>query len=133
MMNPTDQQLWQTLLWATSDDDGEPLENNYGFDSVDPDDAAVLNAAYWQWRDAADAVMIRHGFGELSLEDLLGADRVEHCYALVRDGHGVGMTDRWHRGPEWDCCRELNALASAQGPIGAYVGDGGRIYCSWSE
>jgi len=131
-MNRTDQQLWQTLLWATYDDNGEPLDKNYDFDSVDPDNAAALNAAYWQWRDAADAVMIRHGIGVHRLEYLLGADRVEHCYVLARDGHGVAMTDHWLYGAEWNCCQELDSLASAQGPIGAYVGDDSRIYCSWS-
>jgi hypothetical protein len=91
----------------------------------------ALSDQFYAWCDLAGDCLIEHGLGELSLEDLLG-DRVEHCYVLVRDGHGVSMTDRWMPGPEYNCCETMQELARAQGPIGAYVGDDDRIYLSWS-
>ena len=93
------------------------------------EDMEALSAQHYAWRDSADDVLIAHGFSELYLEDLLGADRVEHTYVLARDGHGVSMADRWlSDSPEYACCAELERLAVAQGEIGAYVGDDGRIY-----
>lgn len=135
-MNTTDSALWGTLLWATTDPDtdGEYLDASYDLSDVDLGDAARLNKQFWQWRDSADDLLIHYGFGDKHLEDLLGVDRVEHCYALVRDGHGVNMTDRWQPDTEeWRVCRDIQHLAALQGPIGAYPDDGGRIYCTWGH
>ncbi len=123
-----DAALWETILWASIDSDGEPLERNHDLTAAWREDMEALSQQFYSWSDAADAVLIEHGLGELALEDLLGADRVEHCYVLVRDGHGVGMADRWQDGPERNCCEAIEALARQQGEIGAYVGDDGRIY-----
>lgn len=124
-----DAALWETILWATSGDNGEPLERDHDMSAAWREDMQALSEQFYSWRDSADGVMIAHGFGEFCLEDLLGADRVEHTYVLARDGHGVSMADRWlSDSPEAACCLELERLAEAQGEIGAYVGDGGRIY-----
>ena len=124
-----DAALWETILWATTDWDGEPLDANHDLSAAWREDMQQLSEQFYSWKDSADGVMIAHGFGDLCLEELLGPNRVEHCYALVRDEHGVGMTDRWlSDSPEYACCLELERLAVEQGPIGAYVGDGGRIY-----
>jgi hypothetical protein len=126
-----DAALWETILWATSDDNGEPLERNHDMSAAFREDMQTLSDQFYSWSDQADGVMIAHGFGELCLADLLGDDRVEHCYVLARDGHGVSMADRWRSdSPEAACCLELERLAQAQGEIGAYVGDDGRIYLS---
>lgn len=128
-----DAALWETILWATTDDNGDPLDSNHDQTAAWREDMEALSEQFYRWRDLADDVLIAHGFGELSLEDLIGSDRVEHTYVLVRDGHGVGMADRWQSdSPEAACCKELERIASAQGAIGAYVGDDGRIYLSWS-
>ena len=124
-----DAALWETILWASTDDSGEPLERDHDMSAAWREDMQALSEQFYSWSDAAAGVMIAHGFGELCLEDLLGADRVEHTYVLARDGHGVSMTDRWlSDSSEYACCAELERLAVAQGEIGAYVGDGGRIY-----
>ena len=129
-----DAALWQTILWAGIDDNDDPLERHYDMTSAWREDMQRLSEEFYSWRDAADAVLISHGFGEQTLEDLLGDDRVEHSYVLVRDEHGVGMVDRWLAdSPEAACCRQLQALAQAQGPIGAVPGDDGRLYLSWSN
>jgi hypothetical protein len=124
-----DAALWETILWSTTDWNGEPLDANHDLSAAWREDMEQLSEQFYSWKDSADSVMIAHGFGDWCLEELLGPNRVEHCYALVRDEHGVSMTDRWQLGsPEYACCLELERLAVEQGPIGAYVGDGGRIY-----
>jgi hypothetical protein len=128
-----DAALWQTILWAGTDENGEPLDRHHDMSSAWREDMQRLSEEFYSWRDASDDVLIAHGFGEQSLEDLLGEDRVEHCYVLVRDGHGVGMADNWQAdSPEAACCRQLETMAKAQGGIGAMAGDDGRIYLSWS-
>lgn len=130
-INPHSTDLWATLLWATSDDDGQPLERTYDLANVDPDDAEKLLAQFYAWANKADDVLVAHGLGHLSTAELLGY-KEEHVYALVRDDHGVSMTDDWRPGcPEYKAADVLQRLARAQGPIGAYAADG-VIYCSWS-
>lgn len=123
-----DAALWETILWASTDENGEPLERHHDQTAAWREDMEKLSWQYYAWRDLADGCLLEYGLGELSVEDLLGADRVEHCYVLARDDHGVSMTDRWQPGTEYDCCETMEQLAKAQGPIGAYVGDGDRVY-----
>jgi len=128
-----DAALWQTILWAGIDDNGEPLERNYDMSAAWREDMERLSWEFYAWRDAADEVLLGSDLGDLCLQDLLGVDRVEHCYVLARDGHGVSMADRWQAdSPEAACCRWLERLAKAQGPIGAMTGDDGRLYLTWS-
>lgn len=126
-----DAALWETILWASSDDAGEPLDRSHDMSAAWREDMEELSYQYYRWRDLADGCLIEYGLGEHSVEDLLG-DRVEHLYVLVRDGHGVSMTDDLKPGTERDCAEIMQELALAQGPIGAYVGNGDRIYLSWS-
>lgn len=127
-----DAALWETILWATTDDNGDPLDRNHDMTAPWREDMQTLSEQFYAWRNLAGDCLMDHGLGELSLEDLLG-DRVEHCYVLVRDGHGVSMAERGEPGPEHECLTALQRLAKAQGPIGAYVGDDGRIYLGWSD
>ena len=127
-----DAALWETILWAGVDDNGDPLERSYDMSAAWREDMERLSQEFYDWKDKADDVMIANGCGHLTLEELLGGDRVEHVYVLVRDGHGVSMTDDWIQGKERRCCAALERLAQAQGPIGAYPGDDGRIYLSFS-
>jgi hypothetical protein len=126
-----DAALWETILWASTDGNGDPLERSYDMSAAWREDMQRLSEEFYDWRDRADTALIDCGLEELSLDDLL-RDRSEHLYVLVRDGHGVAMTDDWCDGPERICCSILQTLARAQGPIGAMAGDDGRIYLSWS-
>lgn len=127
-----DAALWETILWASTDGNGEPLERRHDMTAAWREDMQRLSDQFYAWRDLADGCLLEYGLGESCLEDLLG-DRVEHCYVLVRDGHSVSMTDDWLPGVERDCCETMEQLAKAQGPIGAYVGDDDRVYLGWSD
>lgn len=129
MATQTDFELWQIILWAGTDDLGRPLEDNHSVHDVDPEALERLNGEYYQWRDLADEVLIKHGRGDTCLEDLWPT-RVEHCYVLVRDGHGVSFTDDWISGSvSHKIATELDRLARCQGEINAYTdGTGRAIY-----
>ena len=126
-----DAAMWETILWATTDDNGEPLERNHDQTAAWREDMEKLSEQFYSWSDQATAVMLEGGCGHLTLDELLG-DKAEHLYVLVRDGHGISMSDGWIQGKERRCCEKLERLAKHQGAIGAYVGDDGRIYLSWS-
>ena len=126
-----DAAMWQTILWASTDDHGEPLDCNHDMSAAWREDMEKLSEQFYSWSDQAETVMIEGGCGHLSLDELLG-DKAEHLYVLARDGHGVSMTDGWNTGKERRCCEKLERLAQHQGPIGAYAGDDGRVYLSWS-
>lgn len=129
--NMRDAALWQTILWAGLDENGEPLEKNHDMSSPWREDMEKLQDQFYAWSDQADDILIAGGCGHLSLDEILG-DKAEHLYALVRDGHGVGMTDDWHPSrKEYRCCEALERAAKDQGPIGAYVGDDGRVYLAF--
>jgi len=123
-----DSALATTLLWCSTDENGEPLERNHDHSALWAEDRAKLKEQFYLWNEAANDSMIAHGLGHLSLEGLLG-DRTEHLYILAREGHGVSMTDDWQPTTrEHKCCAHLQRLAKAQGEINPYVGDDGRIY-----
>jgi hypothetical protein len=131
----TDQNLWETILWATTDpdQDGDCLDRHYGLSDVDSTAIAQLNQQFWAWREQLDDVLISNGLKHHTPEDIAGHTRLEHVYALVRDGHGVSFTDGWRPGTrEHRAAGVMNQLARAQGEIGAYPGDDGAIHCSWS-
>jgi len=126
-----DAALWQTILWAGTDDQGEPLERNHDMSAAWREDMERLSQQFYEWADKADDVLVAGGCEHLTLDELLG-DKAEHLYVLVRDGHNVSMADGWNVGKERRCCETLERMAKAQGPIGAYAGDDGRVYLSFS-
>jgi len=125
--NMRDAAMWQTILWAWSDENGEPLERNHDMSAAWREDMQKLSEAFYHWSDQADEVIISHGCGHLSLDELLGG-KAEHLYVLVRGGHGVSMTDGWNQGKEHRCAAQLERLAKAQGSLDFHVGEDSRIY-----
>ena len=128
--NMRDAEMASTLLWASTDGNGEPLERNHDHSALWREDREKLSQQFYSWSDQADDVMISHGCGHLSLDEILG-NKAEHLYVLVREGHGVSMADDWNQGKEHRCCQALERLAVAQGPIGPYVGDDDRVYLAF--
>lgn len=132
-LTPTDLELWQSVLWASTDCDGQPLDREHSVNDVSRDDAERLNSEFWQFSDRSDAVLIKHGRGDACLEDLWPT-RVEHLFVLVRDGHGVSFTDDWIPGSvTHKIAVELDRIARSYPPIGATAeSNGRRVFCDWS-
>ena len=130
-ITPTDIELWTSVLWCSSDSDGNPLDSEHSIQDVEPSDLARLNADYWQFRDRADAVLIEHGRGDASLDDLWY--QLAHLFVLVREGHGVSFTDDWFPGSRTHAIAlQLDRIARSYPPIGAHAEPTGRnVYCSF--
>jgi len=105
----------ETALWSSTDDDGEPLDANYGVDDI---------------ADKALASMRKDvkAFAKANAGDIDGEwEQAGHDFWLTRNGHGAGFWDGdW---PEPASSR-LTAASKAYGESDPYVGDDGNLYVS---
>ncbi len=102
-----------TALWSSTDDQGNPLDDNYTIDDIvfNPKVAEELESFYRK------AEGLLHGASEINTW--------EHDFWLTRNGHGAGFWDGDYL--EGD---KLTALAESYGGSDLYVGDDGKLYFS---
>ena len=104
----------ECALWSSTDDDGKPLDDNYGIEDLSPECLAEA---------AADC----KAFQQDNASDLAQAGTAERCghdFWLTRNGHGAGF---------WDRClgevgERLTKASKAYGSVDLYAGDDGLIY-----
>lgn len=110
----------ETALFATTDDQGDPLDEKYGLKNLSQE------AAIQMFEDC-------HKFQEENREDLQTSlnDRFSpevlggHYFWLTRNGHGTGFWDGdW---PE-EAGERLTKAAERFGSSDLYVGDDGKLY-----
>lgn len=106
-------QYLETALWAETDDDGEPLDDNYGVNDIDR--KSVKKAE----KDVKDFLKK----AEKLLTGLSDTD-IGHDFWLTRNGHGAGFWDR-NLGDQGE---KLSKIASSFGSAYIYVGDDGKVY-----
>ena len=107
----------ETALWSSTDDEGKPLDRDYGISDFAPEalDAAIKVAADFQESNEDD------------LDETSGdSEQHGHDFWLTRNGHGAGFWDRGY-GPVGD---RLTKAAKAYGSEDIYVGDDGLLYFS---
>jgi len=111
-------------LWASTDDEGEPLDGFY---------------ESWDFADEAEASMIEDCQSFVDQLDELKLDwraswtpeQLGHDLWLTRNGHGAGFWDRYYdNGEAEDMGHVLTQLAKAFGTSDVYVGDDGKLYVS---
>jgi hypothetical protein len=114
----------QCALWASTDDEGEPLDGLY---------------EAWDFADEAEASMIEDVENFLDLVEEKGiewrigwtAEQMGHDFWLTRNRHGAGFWDRYHGiDPRGIVGSELTELAHPFGTSDVYVGDDGKLYVS---
>lgn len=113
-LDPFTRQYVETALWSSNDDAGDPLDNNYGIEDMDP---ATLRTM------AADCARFQSdNSGDIPPD---GDERAGHDFWLTRNGHGAGFWDGdW---PEPAATR-LTDASKAFGEFDLYVGDDGRVH-----
>ena len=110
-------QMWwhyrETALWATTDEQGRPLDRRFG--SADYSDEAEA-----QMIEDCERFLqaIAHLDVALDLADL------GHDFWLTRNRHGAGF---WDRGLG-ELGKTLTEIAHSFGECDLYVGDDGRLY-----
>lgn len=112
------------LLWAETDDDCEPLEDNYGRDDISPEAMQSIQddclAFLSQAERFIDDDYFKGSHGESTIDEYAG-----HDFWLTRNGHGAGFWDGDWRKPVGD---ELTRIAKTFRETSPYVGDDGLIY-----
>lgn len=108
----------ECALWASTADDGEPLDaGHFPTDIADESQAAA--------REACESFVLAASAKGIALEALpLDSSAIGHDLWLSRNHHGAGF---WDRGLG-DVGQHLSDEAHAMGSSDAYVGDDGRVY-----
>ena len=101
-------------LWSSTDDDGEPLDKEYGGSDIVSDTKARME------RDCAS---FYEKYGNLLPKD----DQGGHDFWLTRNHHGAGFWDGDYEEPD---ATTLTNAAHAYGEFDLYVGDDGEIHGS---
>jgi len=105
-------------LWSSTDDEGDPLDSNYGPADLDSLTLAKIKDDCKRFQDEnADDIAEWEGNG--TPEEAAG-----HDYWLTRNGHGAGFWDG-----DWseDVGNRLDA-ACGFNEYNLYVGDDGKIH-----
>lgn len=108
-----------TMLWAETDDDGTPLDEDYA--SYDLSDEAKADIE----EDCADFLGLLERVG-CRWESEMPIESLAHDFYLTRNGHGTGF---WDRDYDDDTIGEaLDNWSKTYGTQGLYVGDDGLLY-----
>lgn len=104
----------EAALWSSTDDDGNPLDENYSTGDISDETKEKMYA------DCAK-------FQELAGDLIDDSSKAGHDFWLTRNGHGAGFWDGdW---PE-PAATQLTKLARRFGEYDLYVGDNDTIYGS---
>lgn len=103
----------ETALWSSTDDDGNPLDDDYGIDDIDQ---ATLQAMI----DDCKAFQADHA-------DDIGQNykQAGHDFWLTRNRHGAGF---WDGDWEDQAGKRLTQASHTYGSFDMYIGDDGMIY-----
>ena len=111
----------ECALWASIDDDGEPLDSVYSADDLALEAVKQIEADCRDFQEAQSALLAKAAQDTDYSDDYAG-----HDFFLTRNGHGAGF---WDRGLG-DIGHQLTAACKPYGSQDLYVGDDGKIYCS---
>jgi len=107
----------ETALWSSTDDDGVPLDENYGPQDIAPRTISDMEK---------DCVSFVQHHGELLDVSGLTAKRAGHDFWLTRNRHGAGF---WDEGLG-QVGEKLTRAAHAYGSFDLYVGSDDLIHGS---
>jgi hypothetical protein len=107
-----------TALWSSTDesrpDGGDPMDENYGIEDINPETVAAAQADCDRFRKLAGDALNEHSDPTMAAHD----------FWLTRNGHGAGFWDG-----DWPVNGDaLTALCKAFGECHLYIGDDGTVY-----
>ncbi len=119
-VDDTTEKYLVTAMWSSTDEDGDPLDQNYSVDDLAPEALASARA------DVASFLEANAELIDQAKELKPGYDdgQVAHDFWLTRNGHGAGFWDRG-LGTVGD---ELTKNAKPYGDANLYVGDDNLVY-----
>lgn len=103
----------ECAMWSSTEDDGTPLDENYGPDDISLESLDSMRMDILDFIDGAGALV-----------DGMDPAQVGHDFWLTRNRHGAGF---WDRGLG-DVGDKLTAMSHPYGELDLYVGDDGFVY-----
>ena len=92
-LNDFTQAYIECALWASIDDNDDPLDSNYSIDDIEPDSMEKIIAEceefQYSWANTLAEYCKLYQHPEYTSMSLAG-----HDYWLTRNGHGAGFWDR---------------------------------------
>ena len=125
----------ETLLWISTDDTGNPIDDEYGISDINTDDRDKIEADIRKFESLLDASVI----GPLEHIHYLTSNdcsRIIHDFVLTRNDHGTGFGDSDYDFNILDdsnniLCNvgdELTKLCKQFNRVDLYIGDDGDLY-----
>jgi hypothetical protein len=107
----------RTLLWSENDEEGQPLDDKYGYEDMSAEALQKIKKDVDKFLDQASDL--------IDNDKTLGSNYAQamHDFCLTRNGHGAGFWDG-----DWSNGDELTKIAKSFGELNAYVGDDNKIY-----
>jgi len=103
-------------LWTSTDDKGNPFDQNYDLEDIAPETVEQLSQDCSKFQSENSQLM-----------QGLSSSRCGHDFWLSRCGHGSGFFDE-DSFPE-EVKDKLQKASHEFGNVDLYVGDDGKIYC----
>lgn len=110
----------ECALWSSTDNDGNPLDDNCSADDIEQDTFRQMEDDCKDFQESNNELLMKaycHNAGYS--EDYAG-----HDFWLTRNGHGAGF---WDRGLG-DIGKELTEAAKAYGGVDLMLDEDGKIY-----
>lgn len=117
-------------LWSSTDDDCNPLDDNYNLSDIHPDSvqSAIDDCIRFQQDNKTILEIAYEFYNDAGMSSHPDAGSPEACaghdYWLTRNHHGSGFWDRG-MGP---IGQELTEIAHKEGGVYLYVGDDEMLY-----
>ena len=132
-VNPTVQALAETILYTECDNNGTPLDRNYGVTDFDEKSLETLYREFQEFIQVVEKqITEKIGDNWDSVDDFYdlmqpSENQTEYDYILTRNRHGAGFWDG-----DWasEVSQILTDAAQDQFKTCAYVGEDGKIYLS---
>lgn len=111
-------------LWSSVDDDGNPLDKEYGQSDIDPETLAKMVADCERFQSEQSDYLISE-YHDSEVDNTIDAV-AGHDFWLTRNHHGAGFWDG-----DWvePIGRHLTDASHKFGECDLYIGDDGKIYC----
>lgn len=117
----------ECMLWSSTGDNDEPLNEKYTSDDIDPVTMGRIEADCRSFLHAAAPFITIDNFKGANLSSL--ESRAGHDFWLTRVGHGSGFWDGdWKSDANQGLEGPLTKIAKGYRHLDAMVGDDGKIY-----
>lgn len=110
----------ECALWSSTDDEGEPLDDNYFYTDLD-------QSALDSMKEDCEDFVTANGIPSYGNSRYTDAEMAGHDFWLTRNGHGAGF---WDRGLPKEIGDKFTEASEAYGSCDLYVGDDHKIYCT---